>query len=898
MTARQFVSILLAVPLLAAQPAPMPSPTLLPSSAPQPSGVIQTTLANGMRVILLPNHLAPVATTVLEYGVGSNDDTIPGIAHATEHMMFRGTSDVSAAQFADIAARAGADYDAQTSNIDTVYYFTLPSSYVNVALRLEADRMTNASFSQSAWSEERGAIEQEVRAHESTPTAALMPQIRKALYGDTPYANDPVGTIEGFERMTAADIASFYHAWYHPNDATLVVGGDIDPVAVMATIRQLFDPIPLRPLPETAPIRTPALSATTINGGIAELPVPIVAFDYRFPPLGDPHYAAGLVLMQALDDQRSALHDLVVSGKVLAAFGFAGGVKEIGDGGLLAVGLPSQTPESLESALQSVLDQYRQSGLPDNLIAAAKAQLLSKQLYREDSIPGLTFSWSSALGQGYRSPDDVYTAVAAVSASDVDAILDRYMNNALRATIVMRPKATATTPQATGATGTDDVSFPVDVEQALPTWAASYFLAPLRPPSASGTTFMRLKNGITLAVRRESMAPVVVLEGGVRSNTDLNEPIGKDGVADVTDTLMGWGTTTYDRNAYQAQLDAISASVNLGLGFSLKVPSANFDRGVALLANGMLHPAFPASAFVLVKSNTAKTMAASANEPSTLADLARLYALYPPGDKHRRHETAASISRIQLPDVRKWYDFAFRPELTTIAVVGDVTPAQAKSTVEKYFGAWRVAGRFPQFIYPPVRWPQGRKASTVTVTSTVARQSDVTLTQPLSVRRESAEATAALELANTILSGENTASLLYQDVRSSSGYVYSIDSSMDIGSTSSTFTIDFASDPRNVGKAQAAALGVIERMRAHPLPPQELQRAKALLLAQRVLPMDSYDGLASDLYDNAANGWTGSDEHDYWVRMLAITPGELRDAMRRYVNVRHFSRVIVAPKSP
>jgi zinc protease len=835
LSARQFVSILLAVPLLAAQPVPTSSPLPLPSSAPQPSGVFRTTLANGMRVVLLPNHLAPVATTVVEYGVGSNEDTIPGIAHATEHMMFRGTSDVSAAQFADIAARAGADYDAQTSSIDTVYYFTLPSPYVDVALRLEADRMANATLAQSAWEAERGAIEQEVRAHESTPTASLMPQIRKALYGDTPYANDPVGTIAGFDRMTAADIARFYHAWYHPNNATLVVGGDVEPAAVMATIHQLFDPIPSQTLPKAAPITTPALSATTIDGGVAELPVPIVAFDYRFPPLGDPHYAAGLVLMQALDDQRSALHDLVVSGKVLAAFGFAGGVREIGDGGLFAVGLPAQAPASLEAALQSVLDEYRQSGIPDNLVAAAKAQLLSKQLYREDSIPGLTFSWSSALGQGYDSPDDIYTAIAAVTARDVNAILNRYMDKSLRATIVMRPKATSTIPQATAATGTDNVSFPVDVEQALPPWAASYFLAALRPPSENGTTVMRLKNGITLAVRRETFAPVVELEGGIRNNTDLNEPAGKDGVADVVDTLLGWGTTTYDRDAYQAQLDAISASVGLGLGFSLKVPSANFDRGVALLADGMLHPAFPATAFTLVKDNSAKTLAASANEPDTLADLARLYALYPPGDPHRRHETAASISRIDLSDVRNWYRLAFRPQLTTIAIVGDVSPTQARDVVEKYFGSWHVSGRFPNFDYPAVRWSSGHKASTVTVTSTVAR---------------------------------------------------------------STFTIDFASDPRNVGKAQAAALGVIERMRAQALPPQELQRAKALLLAQRVLPMDSYDGLASYLYDDAANGWTGADEHDYWVRMLAVTPAELRNAMRRYVNVRHFSRVIVAPKSP
>ncbi|HKU66388.1 MAG TPA: insulinase family protein, partial [Candidatus Baltobacteraceae bacterium] len=118
----------------------------LAQNAPQPAtGVVQATLANGMRVVLLQNKLAPVATTVLTYGVGSDDDTMPGIAHATEHMMFRGTADVSATQFAEMAARAGAQYNAQTSSIATTYYFKIPSAYTGLALRLEADRMTGAA---------------------------------------------------------------------------------------------------------------------------------------------------------------------------------------------------------------------------------------------------------------------------------------------------------------------------------------------------------------------------------------------------------------------------------------------------------------------------------------------------------------------------------------------------------------------------------------------------------------------------------------------------------------------------------------------------------------------------------------------------------------------------------
>ena len=146
----------------AAPVAPSPAP-----SAAASANVVRETLANGLKVVLLPDRLAPVATLSLAYAVGSNDDTMPGVAHATEHMLFRGTKDVSAGQYADITARAGSQYDAQTTNIFTQFYGSFPSSYLGLMIRLEADRMNGATITDAAWATERGAIEQEIRGHDS-----------------------------------------------------------------------------------------------------------------------------------------------------------------------------------------------------------------------------------------------------------------------------------------------------------------------------------------------------------------------------------------------------------------------------------------------------------------------------------------------------------------------------------------------------------------------------------------------------------------------------------------------------------------------------------------------------------------------------------------------------------
>ncbi len=381
-----------------------------------------------MRVVLLPNRLAPVATTVMTYGAGSNDDTVPGIAHATEHMMFRGTKFVPAAQFAILAARAGADYNAETNEIFTRYYFELPSAYTGLALKLEADRMTSALMSDASWQTERGAIEQEVRAHQSVPGADIDMKVRRAFFGDTPYAHPGVGTIEGFQRMRASDIARFYQAWYHPNNATLIVAGDIDTDAVLAEIRADFEAIPSVPLPVRKPFSLQPITGTTEHDTIGEIPIPIGAMMYRFPDLLAPDFAAGQVLAAVFNSGRGAFADLQAKGQVLGGFASAGAYRDTGAISLAAFGFPGEPADTVQSTLNGVIDAYRTNGVPADLVAAAKTRLLSQQDYRQESIMGLAFVWSQWLAVGDVSPDAIHAEYANVTVDDVNRVLRTYLD--------------------------------------------------------------------------------------------------------------------------------------------------------------------------------------------------------------------------------------------------------------------------------------------------------------------------------------------------------------------------------------------------------------------------------------------------------------------------------------
>ncbi len=196
----------------------------------QDANVTRATLDNGLRVVIVRDSLAPVVTVEDNYIVGGDEtpDGFPGMAHAQEHMSFRGCSGVSADQTAAIFAELGGVGNADTQQNLTQYYTTVPNADLEVALRLDAACMKEADDAASEWDEERGAIEQEVSRDLSDPIYKFQVRLNEDMFAGTPYAHDPLGTRPSFEATTGAMLKQFFTSWYVPNNAVLVVAGDVD----------------------------------------------------------------------------------------------------------------------------------------------------------------------------------------------------------------------------------------------------------------------------------------------------------------------------------------------------------------------------------------------------------------------------------------------------------------------------------------------------------------------------------------------------------------------------------------------------------------------------------------------------------------------------------------------
>jgi zinc protease len=253
------------------------------------SAITRATLKNGLRVVIVRNALAPVVTTQINYLVGSNEAPtgFPGMAHALEHMMFRGSPGLSSAQLSSLIAAMGGNFNANTQQIVTQYFFTVPTGDLETALRIEAVRMRDVLATDALWRQERGAIEQEVAQDYSNPQYLFYSRLLAQMFAGTPYEHDALGTRPSFQKTTGAMLKDFHRKWYAPNNAILVIVGDVNPDAALATVKQLFESIPARTVPARPKIALQPLKPATIEVD-SDLPYGLAAVAYRLPGFNDP----------------------------------------------------------------------------------------------------------------------------------------------------------------------------------------------------------------------------------------------------------------------------------------------------------------------------------------------------------------------------------------------------------------------------------------------------------------------------------------------------------------------------------------------------------------------------------------------------------------------------------
>ena len=859
-----------------------------------PSDVTRATLENGMRVVVVRDPLAPVVTVEQNYLVGGNEtpEGFPGMAHAQEHMAFRGCAGLTADQIAAIFAQLGGFENADTQQNITQYFSTVPAADLDIALRVDSACMQSIDDSEQEWAQEKGAIEQEVARDLSSPAYKFLTRLNEDMFPGTVYAHDALGTKESFDVTTGEMLRQFYRRWYGPNNAILVIAGDVQPEQVLRKVKELYGGIPRKQLPPRPEIKLAPVKSESFTLE-SNLPYSLAFIAYRVPGTDSADFAATRILADVLASERGKLYEMVPQGKALQIdFDLEETYPKASVAVSVAVLPAGRDAASAVGEMRKTLDGYATNGLPGDLVEAAKRRLIAKAQFRRNSIPGLAEVWSDALAaRGLYSPDDDIDRVKLVELQDVNRIAKEFLTDANSITAALKSVPGGEAVSAKGFGETEQLTSRPTKPVKLPEWASSRLMALELPPTVPQPVETVLRNGIRLIVRQVTITPTITVRGSVRHNSETEVPRGKDGVSEVLDELFSYGTKTLDRIAFHKALDEIAADESAGYDFSLEVGKEDFLRGMQLLADNEMNPALPAEAFNITQRQLAQFIAGRSKSPGYRTERALATALLPQNDPGLREETPQTVTSLTLDDVKNYYAKTFRPDLTTIVVTGDTTLDEARAVVEKWFGSWEAMGALPDIELPAVR---PNKPTAATVLDPTQLQDSVSLSEMVRINRFDPDY-YPLQLGNHVLGGGFYATRLYHDLRQTTGYVYNVDVELDDGKTRAVYTVTYACDPKNTARAYGLVQRDLLAMQKDNVTAGELQQAKALLLRKIPLAESSQESVANGLLGRAQIGLPLDESQRAAKLYFDMTADQVRAAFAKWIRPDGFVQIVRGP---
>src|SRR5574337_40806 len=399
----------------------------------------ETTLPNGLKVIVKEDRRAPSAVHMVWYRVGAMDevDGTSGVAHVLEHMMFKGTAKVGPGEFNKRVAAVGGRDNAFTSSDYTAYFQQVPPGALGQMMALEADRMANLRITDEAFAKEIEVVKEERRLRtEDKPHALVHEQLQASAFLSDPYRRPIIGWMPDLERMTANDARAWYKNWYAPNNATLVVVGDVDHREVFELARRSYGKVPRKALPARQEITDPEQRGPRRSVVRAPAELPYVALAWHVPTIRNLEEAQDFFALQVL----SAILDgydgarlntrLVREGRQAVSAGASYEGMARGESLFLldASPAPGKSVTEVDAALRAEITRIRDNGVTPEELARVKAQAMAAQVYKRESLMGqaMEIGMLEMAGLSWRDENRLLEGIRQVTAEQVQAVAGRY----------------------------------------------------------------------------------------------------------------------------------------------------------------------------------------------------------------------------------------------------------------------------------------------------------------------------------------------------------------------------------------------------------------------------------------------------------------------------------------
>ena len=802
------------------------------------------TLPNGLKVMTHVDHRLPLVSVDLWYHVGPLNEKAgrTGFAHLFEHMMFEGSEHVGEKAHIKYVEGAGATDVNGTTDFDRTNYFeTMPANQLELALWLESDRMgfLMEGLNRDLLKNQRDVVRNERRQGEGRPYAAAEEEVFHQLFPKGhPYYGNVMGSHADIEAARIAEIRDFHQQFYTPNNASIAIAGDFDPVKLKALLTRYFGPIPKGPAVEPVKVETPAITSQRRATVTDTVRLPQVTIAWLTPAAYTADsYAAG-VAMYALGEAKVSRLDEELVYKTQVAQSVSCGMDALKLTGMAQCQItarPGVKLEDLEATAWKVIAKLQAEGPTAEEVEAAKATELTGKIQGLQRLGGFggiadtLDSYNQYTGDPGYLPKDI-AAEKAVTVASARAAAAKYFtqNAAVVVYCVPGKKVLNDVPQSPADTDANvKIVNPYTAKfEESQNWRKG---APKPGPAVTmhlpvPETFA-LKNGLKVYVVPDHALPVLSVAMVSRAGSESSTPA-TAGLATLTAATMGEATTTRDLATLSSAEERIGTSVRVGASMdgstaSMSVLTDHEHEGMELLSEGVEHPAFSASDFERLQKQRLTGIQQETDNVQAMMNRVGPELVYGDGPYGiSGNGTTASVKSFKREDAQAFYADHYGPADSALVLVGDVTPLEAKALAVKYFGSW--SGKATAAVTLPAA-PTLGPTHVVIVDKPGAPQTAL-MAFGLGVAMDNPDR-PALQVMNYTLGGA-FASRINMNLREAHGYTYGASSGFRSYRGAGPFVAGGLVRTNVTGDAAVQLMKEIKDFPDHPSTDAELKEAK------------------------------------------------------------------------
>ncbi|MBE8998732.1 insulinase family protein [Nostoc sp. LEGE 12447] len=879
------------------------------SAASFTQGVKKTVLDNGLTVLTKEVHTAPVVSVQVWYKVGSRNEVKGenGISHQLEHLMFKGTT-ARPVQFGRLFSALGSQFNAFTSYDETAYFGTVQRDRLEALLTLEADRMENSLVGSEQLTSEKRVVISELQGYENSPGYRLSRAVMRDAFPNRAYGLPVGGTKADVEKFTVEQVRNYYQTYYSPENATLVITGDFATEPVLKVVKETYGKLAKRsqqgnvrrnvaPSSPVAPITKKAPIVLKQPGSAA-----LLQAVYPLPDIKHPDVPAIDVMDAILTGGRSSrlYQALVESGLASSVSGGAAELIEPGWYEINATAAPGQELSKIAQVLQESLGKLQQQPVTTEELNRAKTQLQASYILGNQDITSQAsqLGYNQTIAGDYHFIEQYLAAIAKVTPAQVQKVAKTYLNPAKQTIGFFEPT------QPDGKPGTSSAGSGRTVENFSPGKPVDPAeLAKYLPPATSATDSAKqslpdeftLNNGLRVLLLRDRSLPTINLSGQIDAGTEFDGNQ-KAGLANLTAANLMNGTQTKNALTLAKTLEDLGADLSFsasreGVNVSSEALSKNLPILIQTLADVLENATFPADQLELSRQRALTSLKVQLDDPRGLGRQVFQQAIYPETHPFHSFPTFESLKSISRDDLLGFYQTHYRPDNTTIAIVGDFDPVKVKTLLNQAFGKWQATGKPPVLKISPVPLPQ---TSTRLNKIIPGKAEAVTYIGYNGISRKDPRYYAALIL-NQILGGDTLSSRLGTEVRDRLGLTYGIYSNFAAGINPGPFLIQMQTAPGDTQNAIASTLALLKQLREQGVTEAEFNTAKRSLTNSYPVDLANPSNVSSIILDNAVLGLSRSEIRDFPQRIQAVTMAQMQQAIEDLIKPENLVIVTAGP---